>query len=329
MVGDQAPKLQTGQWVQGEPVPAFDTNHVYIVEFWATWCGPCVQSIPHLNQVWQKFKDKGVVVIGQDIWDSDPAVAPFVKKMGTNMTYRVALDDKALGDRGFMEQNWWPRGTNHHGIPTAFIINKDGMIAWIGHPMALKDGILEEIVSGRHDLARATAQYKQEWEKNQKSAALQTELFSALNQKQWDEAEAALNKIAATQPGNNGLAGIRLKILLGQKKFDEAYQLADSVSAANRNNADWQNELAWTIAVSDGPNEQCLGLAEKIAGRGVELTQRKDAAVLDTLARVQFMLGKKEEAIATEQEAVNVASDPNAKAAAETTLARYREGKLP
>jgi thiol-disulfide isomerase/thioredoxin len=71
MVGDKAPALQTGKWIQGEPVTAFNRNHVYVLEFWATWCGPCVQSIPHLNQMWQKYKDKGVVFIGQDVWDGD------------------------------------------------------------------------------------------------------------------------------------------------------------------------------------------------------------------------------------------------------------------
>ena len=102
MVGDKAPVLQTGKWVQGEPVEGFDTNHVYVVEFWATWCGPCVGSIPHLNQLWEKYKDKGVIVIGQDVWDSDAAVTPFVKKMGANMTYRVALDDKGQVADGWM-----------------------------------------------------------------------------------------------------------------------------------------------------------------------------------------------------------------------------------
>jgi thiol-disulfide isomerase/thioredoxin len=178
MVGDQAPKLQTGKWIQGQSVSGFDSNHVYIVEFWATWCGPCVQSIPHLNQLWQKFEDKGVVVIGQDVWDSDAAVAPFVKKMGTNMTYRVALDDKSSDADGIMSSTWWKRAVNHHGIPTAFIINRDGVIAWIGHPMGLKEQVLDDIVSGRQDLAKARADYQKEFANPREKGALEKTLAS-------------------------------------------------------------------------------------------------------------------------------------------------------
>jgi len=329
MVGDKAPGLQTGKWIQGEPVPAFDSNHVYVVEFWATWCGPCIGSIPHLNQLWQKFKDRGVIVIGQDVWDADDAVAPFVKKMGTNMTYRVALDDKSHDPDGLMNSNWWKRKINHHGIPTAFIINQDGLIVWIGHPMNLKEQVLEDILSGHYDLAKATAEYRKDWEENNQFQELQVKLYSALNNKRWDDAESALNKITERYPEAKGFAALRLKILLGQKKFDQAYQFADSFSAANSTNEVWQNEMAWDIATSEAPDARCLGLAERIAERGAQLTNAKNAAVLDTLARVQFILGQKEAAIATEEKAVNIESRPREKASLEKTLAGYREDKLP
>src|SRR6185503_13787017 len=102
-VGDPAPKLQTGKWVQGDPVKEFEKGKAYIVEFWATWCGPCRVSIPHLNEIHNKFKGKGLVVIGQDCAERDESlVAPFIKKMGDKMTYRVALDDKQGSKTGKM-----------------------------------------------------------------------------------------------------------------------------------------------------------------------------------------------------------------------------------
>jgi len=330
MVGNKAPGLQTGKWIQGEPVPAFDSNHVYIVEFWATWCGPCVQSIPHLNQLWQKFKDRGVIVIGVDVWDSDDAVAPFVKKKGSNMTYRVALDDKSRDPEGFMSANWWPRKVNHHGIPTAFIINRDGNIAWIGHPMSLQETVLEDIVSGHYDLARAATDYQKDFQLNQQFQDLQGKLFSAIKQKKWDEAQVALNNIDTLIPHmTNGFTSSRLNVLLGQKKFDEAYQFADVASKRHATDDYWQNELAWTIAISDGSEARLLGLAQTMAESAARLTQGTNSAALDTLARIQFMLGKKAEAIATEDKAVSVENQAKAKSDLEKSLASYRDGKLP
>ena len=148
-VGDPAPKLQTGKWVQGDPVKDFQKGKAYIVEFWATWCGPCRASIPHVNEIYNQFKGKGLVVIGQDCWEQDESkVAPFVKSMGDKMTYRVALDDKTGGGRGKMAETWMA-AAGRKGIPSAFLVDTQGRIAWIGHPMQLKEAIIEDALAGK------------------------------------------------------------------------------------------------------------------------------------------------------------------------------------
>ncbi len=148
-VGDPAPKLQTGKWVQGDPVKDFAKGKAYIVEFWATWCPPCRASIPHLNETYNKFKDKGLVVIGQDCYEKDETlVAPFVKKMGDKMTYRVALDDKSSDSKGQMAKTWM-EAAGRNGIPSAFLVNTKGVVAWIGHPMELKEETIEDALAGK------------------------------------------------------------------------------------------------------------------------------------------------------------------------------------
>src|SRR5205814_5960481 len=136
-VGDRAPKLQTGKWLQGAPVAEFRKEKAYLVEFWATWCGPCRVSIPHLNEIHNKYKEQGLVVIGQDCWERDEAlVAPFIEKMGDKMTYRVALDDKADNQKGQMAETWMA-AAGRNGSPSALLVDRKGMVAWFGHPAAL------------------------------------------------------------------------------------------------------------------------------------------------------------------------------------------------
>lgn len=328
-VGDPAPKLQVAKWVQGNPVNAFDTNHVYIVEFWATWCGPCRASIPHLNELSKKFKDQGVIAIGQDVWEqNDDGVAAFVKKMGDQMTYRVALDDKSLETNGIMAVTWM-KASEQNGIPTAFVINRQGRIAWIGHAMGLDEQTLADILAGRFDSTKFAAEYERQQQAQARKIESSKKLSQALKNKDWDTAEATVADLKKTEPAmSDSLDTIRFSILLGRKNYADAYKLAGALSDAHPKNAMMQNDLAWTIATQPGLEKRDLALAEKMAGRANEATQGKEPSVLDTLARIQFMNGKKDEAIATEQKAVDIAPDQE-KAFLKKFRADYQAGKLP
>jgi len=140
-LGDPAAPLFVKEWVQGGPIDVKDGKSVYVVEFWATWCGPCRVSIPHLSALQKKLKDKGVVVVG--VSDEEPAkVKPFVKSMGEKMDYAVACDDTAQSNMGYMA------AYGFNGIPTAFIVDKQGKVRWAGHPMAGLDQALEKVLAG-------------------------------------------------------------------------------------------------------------------------------------------------------------------------------------
>jgi thiol-disulfide isomerase/thioredoxin len=328
-VGDPAPKLQTGKWIQGEPVKQFQKDKAYIVEFWATWCGPCRASIPHLNETYQKYKDKDLIVIGQNCWEHDESlVAPFVKNMGDKMTYRVALDDKNGSDKGKMAETWM-LAAGQNGIPTAFLVDKTGSIAWIGHPMELKAKTIDDVLAGTFDVHKAAADY----EKTQKNKAeVQTAwmgLTRAMQQKKWDEAQAKLDEAEKLLPEDqrDNLDTQRMTILFGKEDYPAAYKLASKISDAHMDNPMLQNELAWRIATDPNIKERDLKLAETFANRANEGSHGNDAAILDTVARVKFMQGQKEEAIALQEKAVSLATGDD-KTQLEKTLDSYKHGEL-
>jgi len=329
-IGDTAPKLQTGKWVQGSPVKSFEKDKAYIVEFWATWCGPCRVSIPHLNDVHNKFKDKGLVVIGQDCWERDESlVEPFIKKMGDKMTYRVALDDKQGNEKGKMAETWM-EAAGRNGIPSAFLVDKTGQIAWIGHPMELEEVVIEKVLAGNFDLKKASAEYD-EIEKNQRRIMeLSRELNSNMQQKSWEKAEATLNEMEKLMPAKSrsNLDMARFNIFLGKADYAGAATLALRVSDANKDDGMLQNQLAWELITHEGNKTPDLDIAQKIAGRANEAAKGEDPAILDTYARVLFMAGKKDQAVEFQQKAVGL-SDGDMKESLQKTLDSYKEGKLP
>ncbi len=329
-VGDPAPKLQVAKWVQGEPVKEFERDKAYIVEFWATWCGPCRVSIPHLNQIHAKFKDKGLVVIGQDCWERDESlVAPFIEKMGDKMTYRVALDDKEGSEKGKMAETWM-EAAGRNGIPSAFLVDKRGVIAWIGHPMELKEQVIEQVLEGKFDIKKAAAE-QETLAKNQDQLAKFSRQFSqAMQEKQWDQAESSLVEVEKLLPEEQrrNVAQARFSILLGKGDSKGAAKLAGEISDANKDKALLQNQLAWELLTHRGLKARDLQLAEKIATRANEASNNKEPAVLDTLARALFMQGKKDKAVELQEKALTLAPEEQ-RAGLRKTLDSYKEGKLP
>lgn len=329
-IGDRAPALQVGKWVQGEPIKEFSKDKVYLVEFWATWCGPCRTSIPHLNELHQKYKDKGLIVIGQNVWEQDESQVPtFVKSMGNKMTYRVALDDKEGNERGKMAETWM-KAAGRNGIPAAFLVNQQGRIAWIGHPMELEGPLLEKVLAGKYDLTQAVADYEQEMKNRAQTEKLWRQFGDSMQSKQWDAAETALQGMMKLVPEKHksSLELYRLQLLLGKQDEEAARQLARRLSDANKENAAFQNQVAWMLATAKDLKPDSLNVAETIALRANEATQNENPSFLDTLARIQFMKGKKDEAIATQEKVVKL-SEGKQKEFFAKILDSYKEGKLP
>lgn len=152
-IGDPAPPLRVNEWIKGAPVKQFEKGHVYVLEFWATWCVPCKAAMPHLSALACEYKGK-VTIIGIDVHEMKTTtmatIKRFVDSMGQRMDYHVATEDK-----NYTVADWLIATSEHNnGIPKSIVVNTEGKLAWIGHPKDLKE-VLPNIVNRSWDLKAA------------------------------------------------------------------------------------------------------------------------------------------------------------------------------
>lgn len=322
-VGDIAPPIQVEKWVKGDPITGFEKGRVYVVEFWATWCGPCIKAFPHLSELQAKYKDKGVSIVGVNIWERGAndetfnKVKDFVAKQGDKMAYTVAYDGTAKAmTTTYME------AAGRGGIPSAFIVDKQGKVAWIGHPGSM-DAALEGIVAGTWDVAKAKAE-----------ADIEAAIQKAINENRAspDDMLAALDKLEKDMPAAKAKADeFRWQIYLMTGQAEKALPIIRTQvdAAMAKKDAQSLNQFAWIMVDPDGPfskDTRDLDLAMKAATKAVELTNEKDGAILDTLARVHFVKGDIDKAIELQTKAIAV-SPEGQKAQLEPALEEYKAAK--
>lgn len=304
-VGDPAPKPAVGEFVKGEPFKEFAAGKVYLVEFWATWCGPCKESIPHLTKLQKKFPQAAIV--GVAVWEEDWAVVKtFVQEMGDKMGYRVAVDDVAAGDKaenGVMSRTWL-KAAGADGIPTAFLVNGQGRIEWIGHPTEA-DKPLSDVVAGRS----LNEQRKKLQDFERKLAVAKAEAGLKL----YDE-------LLAAAPGLEAEVGARKFADLaaaGRNKEAGAYghRLTDSVLAED---ADQLHALAarvfglddsktWPDESDEKPAAEVLEVAVAAAAKADKLADGSNPQFAITLAAALSARGDAVAAVAAMERAVRLA----------------------
>lgn len=187
-IGSKAPGMTGCTWVKGDPIDPTKPQgkRVTVVEFWATWCGPCVEAIPHVSELQQRYAKDDVRIVG--VTKGEPnntleLVNNFVHRKGDKMDYAVAFDKSGDVYRSYMD------ASGEGGIPTAFVINKAGLIAWIGHPEDGLDDVLSELVGDTFNI-----------EASKKLHDIDRRIEAAHMEGDWDTAFAAADDAIAIKP---------------------------------------------------------------------------------------------------------------------------------
>ena len=312
VVGDEAPDIEVSQFVTGDPIDGLERGKLYIVEFWATWCGPCLRSMPHISELQEEYQNE-LTVIGVTREDEETVMA-FLDKPSLQdpdktwrdiVSYRLVLDQDDLTHAAYMD------ASGARGIPRAYIVGREGRLLWTGHPMGI-DGPLKSIVAGEWNDSNAVAK-SEEYEAT--LASLRDQInrsMVAQRNEQWDEALAILDSIENDETFREMVGDLkqpRLDLLLAAKRTDDFLALARQLEADMWNDPAQLNGMAWKMVTGDPEAEEILTESLKYAQRAVELTDESDPAILDTLARILFEQGQVDSAVDWQRKALELAPE--------------------
>jgi len=298
-IGDVAPPLRIDRWLRGAAIERFEPGKIYVLDFWALWCAPCIALMPHMSVLQERFADRGVRIVGVIGPDtrraSIGAVEAFLDKRGEQFRITVAYDapdtnaEPTAGVfKGVTAANYLKRA-QLDGIPICFVIDGEGRVAWVGQPSELSS-VLEAVSSGKWDRAAAAARYQAVRAAEPRLGRFQSDLREG--------------KVA--------------------EAMTEARQLADG---PYKNESGYLRLIASTLAASvqAGTKGVDLDLALAVSRRAEESSEGSDPTVLAALARVRFLRGEREQAIDAQQRAIRLTEPPLSDALAKT-LEEYRKG---
>ena len=154
-IGDVAPAIDIEHWVKGKAINEFEQGKIYVFEFWATWCPPCIEAMPHLSQLQEEYKDFNVTFIGVSDEELEKVEEFLTQKYeGDGKIHDERIQYRLTTDPDQSVKNDYFRAAEKTGIPCTFIIGKTGVIEYIGHPMEM-DKALEAVVHDEWDRVAA------------------------------------------------------------------------------------------------------------------------------------------------------------------------------
>lgn len=140
-VGQPAPKINVTNWLANKPADESLAGKFIVLEFWATWCGPCLKAVPHLNELQSRFDRPDLYFISMTDESADRTETTLRR---VNFESMVATDETKQTQIAF--------GDGQKGLeqfPLTVLIDKDNIVRWIGEPEELTEPLMEAFLAGQ------------------------------------------------------------------------------------------------------------------------------------------------------------------------------------
>jgi thiol-disulfide isomerase/thioredoxin len=303
-IGDPAPPLPITEWVKGQPqsLAAGKGQKIFVLEFWATWCLPCIQDIPKLNELQERYRADGVVVIGvtspgaqrQKLED----VKRFVQQRGDQLKYTIAWDQTDATQTNYL------LAAGSMGIPYTVIIGKDGNVAWHGYSSPDLERVLDELVTETFDVAKEAQRAKND-------ALIQEKLpLYAMEGRagNWEAAVKILAEIIQIDPAR--FNPVKETYFIYTTKLEDPARLRLWIEAfiqEHAADADALVNICRVLLSIEDPAQRLPDLLLKAASTAREAGQDRDIDALSVYARAAHRVGNMDAAISAMRRAIEVA----------------------
>ncbi|MBN2616620.1 MAG: TlpA family protein disulfide reductase [Bacteroidales bacterium] len=138
-VGERAPEIHITNWIKNVPADQELNNKYIVLEFWATWCGPCIAAVPHMNKLQQEFHPKDLYYLSM----TDESAAQIERTLK-----RIHFSSIVVTDTTTQTQiNFGDGVKGLEAFPLTVLINKNGIIEWIGEPQKLDAKMMSKFLS--------------------------------------------------------------------------------------------------------------------------------------------------------------------------------------
>ncbi len=302
-VGDPAPPLAISQWLKGEAQTIGKDSKIYVLEFWATWCLPCIQDIPKLSKLQEQYSSDGVVIIGVTSPGSRgqklDEVKRFLEQRGDQISYTIAWDQTDAMSRDYM------MAVGATGIPYTFIVGKDGKLAWHGYSATPDFGrVLDELAAETFDAAK-------EAQRAQNDARIQEKLpLYAMEARagNWDAALKILNEVVEIDAAR--FNPVKEAYFIHAHKLEDQARLRiwlESFIQKYKDNADALVNLSTVLMGIEEPGDRLPDLLLQAARGARDAAKGKNIDAYVIYARAAHRIGHLDEAVSAQTQALEMA----------------------